>query len=643
MNIDQLKYCTEQYIAPKRKASCFIPQVKSEAVQGIYYPPLGQFVYNNAIEWQKAQETYQQSTNPDYPQLTHIITTLVDWKQVQKYCLHSAETQVPLSNTNSAIRLPPEVFQFDADALAPQDEFDRKPRPLKRMKQLKIMDTPDTVDLTSRPISIIANKKHNGDDRLRSTTSNGTVSRIVASATEYTLRFLFFHVSAGIYVKIERGRLAMFVPFVNSNYTNLWHQEIQLHKRAGVLPSLSLSKWQFRDRLYSDDFDGQFISDEGFAQYQHLLLAVCEQYIQNSTGEDSEQTNTINSLCVEFCINLCGFPVLRSDNLDPIMTMLFQTSTPTSTSDEMYKQRFKLKRESEISKRHVPIYSNFGGDSDSLDLLIPTFRDWELANPRHYFLTSRNDYQSFLIDLPKHSLNIHYEEWSRNRTSTVYFRSRLHLEDVQTWKLTILSRQWATNSSYNGENLVDQKPFLDAAWFQLVHPYGILPRNIHSQIERELSILGSRQDQQYNLPVITNWNSTIDLPFLMHQSHFDDSIDSLEQFWTRLFTYKYCLYVSDRETRLHYGLLMLSGCVIFKVDSDPGKQTWMSHCLIPYVDHIPVAHDLSDLAQQIHWAKTHPHQCFQIAQAAQELYYQRFNRQGIINYWLHQLVASSRT
>ena len=633
MNIDQLKYCTEQYIAPKRKASCFIPQVKSEAVQGIYYPPLGQFVYNNAIEWQKAQESYQQSTNPDYPQLTHIITTLVDWKQVQKYCLHSAETQVPLSNVNSAIRLPPEVFQFD--------EFDRKPRPLKRMKQLKIMDTPDTGDLTSTPISIIVHS-----DRLRSTTSNATVSRIVASATtvsrivasatEYTLRFLFFHISAGIYVKIERGRLAMFVPFVNSNYTNLWHQEIQLHKRASVLPSLSLSKWQFRDRLYSDDFDGQFISDEGFAQYQHLLLAVCEQYIQNSTGEDS----TINSLCVEFCINLCDFPVLRSDNLDPIMTMLFHT--PTSTSDEMYKQRCTLKRESEISKRHVPIYSNFGaGDSDSLDLLIPTFRDWELANPRHYFLTSRNDYQSFLMELPKHSLNIHYEEWSRHRTSTVYFRSRLHVEDVQTWKLTILSRQWATNSSYNEANLVDQKPFLDAAWFQLVHQYGILPRNIHSQIERELSNRGS---QQYNLPVITNWNSTIDLPFLMHQSHFDDSIDSLEQFWTRLFTYKYCLYISDRETRLHYGLLMLSGCVIFKVDPYPGKQTsWMSQGLIPYVDHIPVAHDLSDLAQQIHWAKTHPHQCFQIAQAAQELYYQRFNRQGIINYWLHQLVASSRT
>src|SRR5665648_890197 len=135
MNIDQLKYCTEQFIAPRRKAVHFkdtSSTCEANAVTGIYYPPLGQFVCSNAIELQRAQELHQQSTNPDYPHLRQIITTLVDWKQIQTYCLRSAETQLhSTDNSQNLVQLPTAVFNFDADDSA------EKSHPSKKRKRNK--------------------------------------------------------------------------------------------------------------------------------------------------------------------------------------------------------------------------------------------------------------------------------------------------------------------------------------------------------------------------------------------------------------------------------------------------------------------------------------------------------------------------
>ncbi len=43
-------------------------------------------------------------------------------------------------------------------------------------------------------------------------------------------RYLFFHMRHGIFVMIRRNKVVMFVPFVNSDFTNLWGETLQVTK-----------------------------------------------------------------------------------------------------------------------------------------------------------------------------------------------------------------------------------------------------------------------------------------------------------------------------------------------------------------------------------------------------------------------------
>ena len=68
-----------------------------------------------------------------------------------------------------------------------------------------------------------------------------------------------------------------------------------------------------------------------------------------------------------------------------------------------------------------------------------------------------------------------------------------------------------------------------------------------------------------------------------------------------------------------WGLLwkLLSGSCILRVGS--AKRQWYHHKLEPFVHVVPVARDLSDLGDQLHWCRTHPDQCEAIACAGQAL------------------------
>lgn len=57
---------------------------------------------------------------------------------------------------------------------------------------------------------------------------------------------------------------------------------------------------------------------------------------------------------------------------------------------------------------------------------------------------------------------------------------------------------------------------------------------------------------------------------------------------------------------------LLANCVPFKQESD--QVQWFYRCLKPYEHYIPVKNDLSDLIDQIEWAKEHDAECRQIAE-----------------------------
>jgi hypothetical protein len=68
-----------------------------------------------------------------------------------------------------------------------------------------------------------------------------------------------------------------------------------------------------------------------------------------------------------------------------------------------------------------------------------------------------------------------------------------------------------------------------------------------------------------------------------------------------------------------WGLLwkLFSGCCVLRVTSN--RRQWYHHRLIPWTHVVPVAADLSDLAERLQWCKANPDHCAAMAAAAQAL------------------------
>ena len=95
-------------------------------------------------------------------------------------------------------------------------------------------------------------------------------------------------------------------------------------------------------------------------------------------------------------------------------------------------------------------------------------------------------------------------------------------------------------------------------------------------------------------------------------------------------TYKYLVYVQGHCAANRYANLMSLGCVILKVASTcDAADMWYFPLLQPYVDHVPVAADLSDLEQQIRWCRAHDEECARMAAEAQRLHREHLTVAGI--------------
>lgn len=97
--------------------------------------------------------------------------------------------------------------------------------------------------------------------------------------------------------------------------------------------------------------------------------------------------------------------------------------------------------------------------------------------------------------------------------------------------------------------------------------------------------------------------------------------------------YKYLVYAEGHCAACRYGFMMLLGSVILKVESRcVADQMWYFPLLKPYVDHVPVRADLSDLKEKIDWCRSHDDECRIIANRAKLLYDRFVSRDAVLDY-----------
>ena len=172
-------------------------------------------------------------------------------------------------------------------------------------------------------------------------------------------------------------------------------------------------------------------------------------------------------------------------------------------------------------------------------------------------------------------------------------------DNNQRLKLHKLSEEWAQDPRFNSQNTVDGEPYLDAS--------------------------------------CTAWNCR-DKKLKHEPMNFFDphsvgmTKGQFKPMWEQVL-YKYHIYAEGHCAANRYAQMMRSGCVIIKVASTCEASTlWFFPMLVPYKDHVPVRGDLSDLAEQIEWCKTHDQECRQIAEHSRQLYNELFSQEGIMDY-----------
>jgi len=97
--------------------------------------------------------------------------------------------------------------------------------------------------------------------------------------------------------------------------------------------------------------------------------------------------------------------------------------------------------------------------------------------------------------------------------------------------------------------------------------------------------------------------------------------------------YKYLVYVDGHCAACRYGFMMRLGSVILKVQPRQVADTmWYFPLLKPYVDHIPIKPDLSDLEEKIRWCRNHDDKCREIAQNAKQMWDKYLSRKPLLDY-----------
>jgi hypothetical protein len=262
-------------------------------------------------------------------------------------------------------------------------------------------------------------------------------------------------------------------------------------------------------------------------------------------------------------------------------------------------------------KTYAPIVSFYAAAEDRFtDIPWPSSEDWEgacgLVFPQT-FITFEKDTEGYPVygnprDLFTESNFRKFERgWDENRVATAFFRGTATgggttIDNNQRVKLAYLSAEWKDDPEMGGA-----EPFLDAA----IVGWNLRDKKI---AERPMTFLRAREFE-----------------FTAGRQHFTPIYEQSK--------YKYLVYVDGHCAACRYGFMMRLGSVILKVEPrQVADRMWYFPLLQPYVDHIPVKADLSDLGEMIRWCRENDEKCRVIAANCTKFYEKYVARSALLDY-----------
>lgn len=435
------------------------------------------------------------------------------------------------------------------------------------------------------------------------------------ASTSNTLKYLFYHMKCGIFVMIRDGKLRIFAPFCNSDYRNTWQDKLTLEgdgsldmyytKKAGLYREEQIehdrSKWWANGNIICNELTKEEDKDKMQHWGDHFLAPLRDML--------AEACNQREMPDCEFFLNKRDYPQLKVNvprggvPVEPY-GFIFDKDDRDPDQDVDLVGEYKF-------HTYAPIVSFYGAAPDRFtDIPWPSSEDWEaacgLVFPQTFINTrdetGKPEFNGNPRDLFTEANFRKFERaWEDNRVATAFFRGTATgggttIDDNQRLKVAHLSHIWKNDEEKGGG-----EPFLDAA---------IVGWNLRDKKTADKPMTFLRQNE---------------FGFTAGRHHFTPIYEQSK--------YKYLVYVDGHCAACRYGFMMRLGSVILKVATrQVADRMWYFPLLKPYVDHVPVKADLSDLEEKIRWCRENDEKCKQIGLNAMAFYEKYVARSALLDY-----------
>lgn len=413
--------------------------------------------------------------------------------------------------------------------------------------------------------------KNKETDNTHKRLENKLYSNLNQESCINTVKYIFYKIRSGIFVKIENNELKAFIPFANKNFINNWHKNVKfytesennnlfnyiktkkkyLHQYKKYIPNVK-NYWANAFIINNEDYP-EVWGQHSFKEYHDII------------------TETLKSHDVSDCyfiINKRDHPTLNKDLYEPYQHMYPKNKFNFSPKIE-HTYRFK---------NYIPILSPYT-NRDYLDIPFIIPEDWKLAISDDSYYKINNEVKW------EDKIQTALFRGSATGSMEIEYNQRLQISKLDTlWKLT--------------------KPdLLDA---------GIVSWNSRDKIDSKLQINYIKPSQMKKIGI-----------------ELKKRIPMNEQI-----KYKYIINIDGHSSPNRTSYLLQMGSLILMVESKyvVGNVCWYTNLIKPYEHYIPIKYDLSDLESQIIWCIKHDKDCKKIVDNAKELYETHFNKKSILEY-----------
>lgn len=406
-----------------------------------------------------------------------------------------------------------------------------------------------------------------------------------ATAVINTFRYIFNKFKKGIFVKIQDGKLRVFLPFSKANYYNEWSHKI--HVKQGTINDFiqhltEQAGYRFNPNSVNSHMD-EWYANNCLIRYD--LTRSLKGGWAPTEGESNvgNVKNMLEVLCasrpvpdIEFFINRRDFPLLTREGTEPYNNLWDGHIPLVSHSYQKY----------------CPILSMSTSDVYA-DIAMPTWEDWaRIQGPLGVWFpkSCRNYNEDF------------NHKWA-SKIPTAVFRG-----GTTGCGVTVSTNPRLKLAELSAKNIMgDGIPYLDAG----ITNWNLRPRKLQGQ----------------------KYLQTIDiksLPFSLVSK-----LTPVQQS-----NYKYIINVDGHVSAFRLSIELNMGSVVLLVDSS--WKLWYSDLLVPYVHYVPIKADLSDLIDQIKWCRSHDDKCQEIVSHARDFFNTYLQRDGVLDFMQKTLVQCKK-